>query len=359
MQANAGSPVWITTYNLLAPCTIGSVLSDDPVHLQFEHRWPLILRDLAHFMELGHILVLQEVDAEIERNGLYKFLVSSDYYCVFGLRVEPRHHATVIAFPRTRYLVLQTSYERIGHLIAPPPVHGDGFWRLFDEAQKRNYLMPWVLLFDRETGRQFYVFGYHMPCVFQRPPVMSLQLEAVMRKIAELTRKTPFILAGDFNFQPDSALYEFATTARCPEAIRPYPAFSLWSSSCRQGLVDHLGKKSKLVTNKTPGFQGRIDYIWTSANWRLVEFRCDRLKESIPNRDHGSDHVPLSFCLEIKTVARSGCSRLGSRVGNKFKVNFFNLLFFGPDFKKTLTSPCDVRPLAPTKPRDAAAQSAL
>ena len=132
--------------------------------------------------------------------------------------------------------------------------------------------MPWVLLFDRETGRQFYVFGYHMPCVFQRPPVMSLQLEAVMRKIAELTRKTPFILAGDFNFQPDSALYEFATTARCPEAIRPYPAFSLWSSSCRQGLVDHLGKKSKLVTNKTPGFQGRIDYIWTSANWRLVRF---------------------------------------------------------------------------------------
>ena len=64
-----------------------------------------------------------------------KFLVSSDYYCVFGLRVNYGTTATVIAFPQARYLVLQADYERIGHLIAPPPVHGDGFWRLFDEAK--------------------------------------------------------------------------------------------------------------------------------------------------------------------------------------------------------------------------------
>jgi hypothetical protein len=380
-------PISITTFNLLAPCTEALVQCADPQNLAFAQRWPLLKQQLLRFTQGKHILVLQEVDLEIEKQGLYGFLLSQGYICVRGVIVPPRNHATTIAFPSSRFYMQEMGHERIGLDIMPPPsstpttpmmlivtpAHQEWFaakqrakqkqlatnghsnvcfplpstlaphslvvaptaynspasgpvhYKAFSEARRRNYLMPWVLLFDWLTGECFLVFGFHMSCLFQPTalPIMGLQLEALLRKMPEISRGLPFLLAGDFNFQPDSPLYQFATTGIAPAEVRPFMNFCADSRTRKNPLLDLLLEdhaagtstyssvaqnlsSNGVLTNKTTDFEGRIDYVWGSdKRWQLQQVLVEKLakKTTLPDETHGSDHIPITYVLDLASEA--------------------------------------------------------
>lgn len=57
----------------------------------------------------------------------------------------------------------------------------------------------------------FCVGTYHMPCMFRVPPVMAIHTTMLVKHMARLAGSDPFVLAGDFNFVPDSACYKIVT----------------------------------------------------------------------------------------------------------------------------------------------------
>lgn len=61
------------------------------------------------------------------------------------------------------------------------------------------------------NGESFCVGTYHMPCMFRIPPVMTIHTSMIVKHISRLAGTDPFVLAGDFNFVPDSACYKIVT----------------------------------------------------------------------------------------------------------------------------------------------------
>ena len=78
------------------------------------------------------------------------------------------------------------------------------------------------------SRKPFQVSTYHMPCAFMTPQLMVLHAELAVRHSMALANRwpatggiaksptgpVPFVLAGDFNFLPDSKMYELATTGK-------------------------------------------------------------------------------------------------------------------------------------------------
>jgi mRNA deadenylase 3'-5' endonuclease subunit Ccr4 len=304
----------ISTFNLLAPCTIDSVQCENRDHLNWLHRWPLLQEELERLTNSQDILVLQEVDTQIELSGLYQFLVSRNYVYIRAFMSGPRQHGVAIAFPAQKYEAQEIGYERLGLCVRTPLNSNRDIkaprlfpacktdYKAFSEAKFRNYLMPWARVRDRETGLQFGVFGEHMPCAHQRPKVMAVRLEALMRRAYELCSGFSFFVAGDFNFTPGSSLHQFATTGLCPFDVRPSPGFGKPAKHlCR--LDDPLASllPPDSVTNRTPTFQGKIDYVFTSTDSKikLVDFKLQSPARPIPNEESGSDHVPLTCVFEL------------------------------------------------------------
>ncbi len=60
---------------------------------------------------------------------------------------------------------------------------------------------------------EFCVSTYHMPCAFRFPHVMTCHTALSVHAAAAFAgHGTPFVLAGDFNFAPQSQQYELVTT---------------------------------------------------------------------------------------------------------------------------------------------------
>jgi endonuclease/exonuclease/phosphatase family metal-dependent hydrolase len=157
--------------------------------------------------------------------------------------------------------------------------------------------MPWVLLYDWNMECYYFVFGVHGACTHHQPRIQTLQCEAMLRRAYEVSQGTPFILAGDFNFVPGSDLHRFVTTGVCTATIAPCTGFS---SAYR--VFDPLAKHRNLVSNRTPEFAGKIDYVFTSFDylWELESFHLDSPEGPLPDAEHGSDHVALSCKLVLK-----------------------------------------------------------
>jgi endonuclease/exonuclease/phosphatase family metal-dependent hydrolase len=296
--------VRVATFNLLAPCTTAGLRTNRPDCLPLAHRWPLLLKTLRRLMNKQCILLLQEVDAEIEAAGLYELLCTRGYVYMTASPVNGRH-GSVLAYPTMRYQATELCKERVGLNVQRPPyargstsASGEA---LFREASARGRLMPWACLTDKQTLARFCVFGYHMICAFARPKLMALQLDAVLRGCCVLARGMPFILAGDFNMLPGSSLHRLATTGFADAECAPWPGFAV------SPVTDPLARFPGLVTNCTPDFAGKIDYIFTSKehSWRLTGFSIERFTEPAPNLLHGSDHVPVCCEFEISEIENS------------------------------------------------------
>jgi endonuclease/exonuclease/phosphatase family metal-dependent hydrolase len=256
------------------------------------------------------ILLLQEVDAAIEAMGLYELLCERGYVFLSastttttseGQASEGQGHGhgffhdCVLAFPSSRYQATELCKERIGLGVPSAPL-GLESWENFQlcrEARARGRLMPWACLTDLLTRQRFCVFGIHMICGYARPKLMALHLEPALRRCYELSRGMPFVLAGDFNMLPGSSLYRLATTGAADADCAPWPGFEVCP------VVDHLANFPGLVSNRTPEFAGRIDYVFSSPGWTLRAFCVESLAEAAPNAKQGSDHAPVCCELEL------------------------------------------------------------
>lgn len=202
---------------------------------------------------------------------------------------------------------------------------------------------------NNNNQSNLWIGNYHMPCAFRDPAVMTIHCDLVASRIQSLAANNsnnnhdPFILAGDFNIQPDSPQYHFLTTGTLNEKDElhssSYPPVRYgreWESNVKKMksayALHHPNNQEPDCTNYShngavseDSFIGTLDYIFLSDHseslsnsdsvtldddqdrchdWKVKDVLAlkhrDEIKDGpFPNEDEPSDHVMIAATLEI------------------------------------------------------------
>jgi len=79
------------------------------------------------------------------------------------------------------------------------------YWKL---ALGRSNQMVSLRLQSLSSGCQFVIGTYHMPCMFDKPAVMIMHTALSLQYIQKRAKDDPVIFCGDFNFTPNSTMYQ-------------------------------------------------------------------------------------------------------------------------------------------------------
>lgn len=157
--------------------------------------------------------------------------------------------------------------------------------------------------------------------------VFMQELEMLMQS-RRLGSDVPVIVAGDFNSEPMSSVYELLSTGSCSmsKSDAPKDSYNVLSS-CRLQHNLHMRSSYSLAgaepayTNYTHNFVGVLDYIWYGVDnvvpTGIMEIPDEELLfgeeaesdavDGIPNAQWSSDHVAL--VTEFQLVKRHGLGR--------------------------------------------------
>lgn len=159
-----------------------------------------------------------------------------------------------------------------------PDVPGSKNW---DAAYTR--ICSWAHLEEETSGKNFFVFNTHFDHKGKTARCESMKL--IRKKIAELTGGAPYVLLGDFNFEPTD---------------EPYEIVNDWGV---QDAYFIAGNEAASLPCTFTGFDVkravclRIDYIFASNN--LAVKSC-----AIPTENDGtyfpSDHLPVMAEVALK-----------------------------------------------------------
>jgi endonuclease/exonuclease/phosphatase family metal-dependent hydrolase len=157
-----------------------------------------------------------------------------------------------------------------------PSVPGKGW----DAALPR--IVTWVRLADSSAARTFFVFNTHFD--HQGVEARGKSAQLLRRKIGEIARRSPAIVAGDFNAVETDPPYLILTS---PDMPGPRLEDGQMSS-----LSPHEGPKATFTgfELKDPDPGERIDYLFVSRSLQVLSHTtCDaRRKEGFL-----SDHLPV------------------------------------------------------------------
>ncbi|CAM9771725.1 unnamed protein product, partial [Hapterophycus canaliculatus] len=107
---------------------------------------------------------------------------------------------------------------------------------------------------DVTSGGTFCVGTYHMPCLFNIRPVMVMHTSLAIKHVAKLAGSDPFVLAGDFNFNPDSECYKLAVEGDLPASSDGYPVVPEWEKDWSPKTGVSLESAYRQVDGKEPDF---------------------------------------------------------------------------------------------------------
>ncbi len=220
----------------------------------------------------------------------------------------------------------------------------------WEMSENRHNVLLTVTLCHRTGGCAFSISNYHMPCAFFAPAVMNIHTDMVSKRVQdlateswksirgdesdqishELVRTVPYILAGDFNFLPDSAHYKLLTEGKLEQADSSYPPTKhgkVWKveslpmnsaytlDSCEPEFTNYAHTR-----DDPDPFIGTLDYIFLSkrhhtslsnetGTWEEWKVHCvqklPRKEDSdgpFPNAIEPSDHLLISADLELTSV---------------------------------------------------------
>lgn len=155
-----------------------------------------------------------------------------------------------------------------------PGIPGSKSW---DAAITR--ICSWGYFREKASGRTFFVFNTHFDHQGTQARLKSMEL--IREKIRETAGSAPFVLMGDFNFQPTDAPYALVGDA------------SLWkvSDSFHAAEVKKTEKPCTFTGFKVEGAEcRRIDYIFASDHCRVLSFDIIQQNDGL---HFPSDHLPV------------------------------------------------------------------
>jgi len=224
-------------------------------------------------------------------------------------------------------------------------------------AQRRFNVLLTVVLRDRESGQEFCVGNYHMPCAYYAPFVMTMHGDLCLAHVQRMAAASnsgststntkddkddenssphaeqpprPYILAGDFNFKPVDPVYRLLTTGTLGDNDLPTPPshrpdHAPWKPTLREPVqsayaVLNNGHEPDFTNyarvGEAPPFIDTLDYIFVAPRGVDVESvlelpHRDQADGPFPNADEPSDHVLLA--ANVRVTSGGGDGGVGSR----------------------------------------------
>lgn len=326
----------------------------NPNFLDKNYRLPLLQQRLLAEVNKKSIICLQEISI-LWAAKLNVFFNQHDYYLITGMYGNRNngYMGVGIAFPRNSYRLLDSTIEAISNTkrrdtvkitetlsayhpwrilksffilplykmytkyFLPPP---DMTWQ---DAMNRHNQMVCLRLqpseCNEDSNKSFVVGTYHMPCMFDRVPIMvihtALSTQFVQRWAGE---ETPCIYCGDFNMKSDSPMYSLVTSGKLAKTSPSYPPLFFPTDTWR---VDVKSMKSvyKSFQGHEPEyticsrikdkeeFVDTLDYIFLSGkhDWKIKSIlKLPKKKEGVakgymPTEEEPSDHMMLGAELTL------------------------------------------------------------
>lgn len=182
---------------------------------------------------------------------------------------------TTIFFKKEKFTLIE---KGTFWLSKSPDVVGSKDW---DAAITR--ICSWVHLEEKKSGKSFFAFNAHFDHVGKIARWESMKL--IRKKITELPGGTPFILLGDFNFEPDHMPYAVVVDWEIQDA---YLVAKKGRTSLPCTFTGFTVKRAKCQ---------RIDYVFASKNLEVQS--CVILSEN-DGTYFPSDHLPVVVEVYLK-----------------------------------------------------------
>ncbi len=236
------------------------------------HDWRRRRRWIGRLLPALHIdlACMQELDAPMVHD---LDAVLGDYAWVGYGRHDGsmRGEFAPLFYRRSRFRVLAAHQ----HWYSPTPGRPSRGW---DAAAPRVLLN--TVLHDRQLGRTLHVLNTHLD---HRGPVSRQRaIDAILAHAAALDRRTPLLVAGDFNFDPGDAGY-----ARLAAGLRD----SRRCATTRRG-PEHTWSAPVPVRR----FSRRLDYLFVSG---ALAVGTQRHIAWPAHRRRVSDHLPVCASLRL------------------------------------------------------------
>ena len=351
--ANANlTPVRVVTYNILSPelAPPSHFIECQPQHLEPNVRFEKVKHALEPHIADGAIICLQEV-SQAWAGLLTPFFEAYEYTLVTGLYGKRfnGYMGVALAWPHSRFKSERVDITRLADTLELPKkekpptdlwsstsrIARSGWcavrgWfgyvspREFDpwaEAARRFNIILSTDLICRKSGRHFCVSTYHMPCLFgsdEKVQVMNIHAALAVDHVENFAQGHPYIIAGDFNIQPDSSPYELITKGSLPSGHAQLPPALenlKWNVQPTVALISAYASQdgepelTNLAVTKFSGndqFCGTLDYIFLSPGWNVKRVKPLPSKSelgvrSLPSESQPSDHLLIYADLEQPT----------------------------------------------------------
>lgn len=145
-------------------------------------------------------------------------------------------------------------------------------------------ICTWV---DFNGKKPFTLLNTHLEYQFEETQLKSIDL--IRRRITEYSADHPFILTGDFNFNPDSRPYEMLSYFFSDSFTKD--SSSAEESSAGAPAGTYHGFTGKVPTD--PQESNRIDYIWYRGKVETADFRIIMDRAGEDPGVYPSDHWPV------------------------------------------------------------------
>ena len=341
--------VRVVTYNVLSShlCEPTHYTACAPEDLDPPTRLRRVQEQLRPHIDAGAVLCLQEL-SDVWVGALVPYFEERGYTLVSGRygRKFNGYMGVALAWPTARFESEAVDISRAADTVAPWPAApekagGGGVlgsiqsrWRRlvrwakgakpplepWTEAERRQNVLVSAKLRCKRSGRLFAVTTYHMPCLFgsdKKCQVMTIHAAIAARHAKTFANGVPYVLAGDFNFKPDSAQYALVTNgglaADHPQAPPPR-AEGAWAPcasaaplrsayAIKDGAEPEFTNLAFSSWSKEP-FSGCLDYIFLSEEWGVGEVKplkklSEEERKSYPSWDEPSDHVMIWADVEM------------------------------------------------------------
>jgi len=306
--------------------------------LKPDSRWTLLKQKLVPEIDQESIFCLQEVSLDwLEK--LVPFFRQYGYQCEYnnyGWTVNG-YMGICIAYPN-KYRLEAMKMFKVGEVIQEKtlPLKLTKYQRLqkkffiwvfwllsiFGLSNPKSNEDSWLKAIKKqntllclrlsENEKAFCIGTYHMPCSYKDQSIMLLHTVTCIQLMNKFAGNYRYILAGDFNFKPDSLMYKVVTTGGNYNSYVDV-SLNLDTSMCSvklatpmKSVYSYIGQEP-LYTNFShvkdhEPFNGCLDYIFISRGWKVLsvkELPSQLPQTSYPSGDEPSDHLLLAANLEL------------------------------------------------------------
>ena len=325
----------LVTYNVLSSslCEPTYFTHCAPKDLDPDNRYKKLLVKLEAEITSGAVIGLQEVSQKWA-GRLHVFFTERGYHLVCSLYGKPfnGYMGIALAVPLGAYDVTKVDISRCSDTKKlprePKPSGIQKFVSTWMEriTGKRTAQTDWQLARNRfntimyaslrckESGVEFGVANYHMPCMFRNPGVMTIHSQLAAAYAQRMAGGLPAVLMGDFNLKPGDGGYDLITTGGIPDthdAAPGAPPGELWDTKLsypmRSAYKVALGSEPDFTNHAQikddEPFIDTLDYIFVSPTVQVKEVvtlpHRNDVKGPFPSKTEPSDHILLAATLTI------------------------------------------------------------